>query len=175
VLCCADPCWCGRLVSCYHCCGVAGPGSVISSQCGPCYTCSRWLRLGVAFAACLGLLGLCSPLLINSHSLKQRRTPFARHGPPGPAGPAGPPLPLCLDEPRTDTSLSLQTVITAITAIAIASADLKPVVCPSGSGKQARVRGIPTLGPRKFQQRRLSVPPTLPNLAFTRDLPTPRD
>lgn len=60
-------------------------------------------------------------------------------------------------KPRTDNSLSLQTVITAI---AIASADLKPVVRPSGGGKQARVRGIPTLGPRKFQQRRLSVPPT---------------
>jgi hypothetical protein len=57
------------------------------------------------------------------------------------------------------TPLSLQTVITAITAIANASADLKPVVRPSGGGKQARVRGIPTLGPRKFQQRRLSVPP----------------
>jgi hypothetical protein len=63
VLCCAVLCspvltrgGAEGLVSYYHCCGVAGPGSVISSQCGPCHTYSRWLRLGLLLRPALACL-----------------------------------------------------------------------------------------------------------------------
>jgi hypothetical protein len=114
----------------------------------------------VAFAG-HSMLGLCTLLLINSHSLKQSPYP--------------------LRTPWTTTThlsrhFSHQVAFIALIAFIIAIAEPKPVVRPSGDSREARVGGLRThlhLGPRKFQQRRLSVPPTL-NLAFTSDLQTPR-
>ncbi len=97
-------------------------------------------------------LGLCCPLLINSHSLKQSRSPFARHGPP-----------YINDERAADSSLALSR-----------PSSTHPLLVPPVTARRPASESFASfavLGGRKFRELALSWCPPPPPTGIYQRLP----